>query len=232
MILYGCGMTEIEPAAILKVAGLRFAWPDEPAPVLCGSFSVGAGVTQLFGDTGSGKSTLLRVIAGALPGTGELAIDGVSAAEQPARYRQKLFFCDPATDRFDQVTGRDCTATLSDGDSNFDRSTWQRVVDRFSLAQHIDKPMYMLSTGTRRKVWLAAALASGRPLVLLDEPKGGLDLGSLRCLWATLAEQSSRAGRAVLVASSERIDSIPLAGVVELPLVSHEDASLKRRCQP
>ena len=82
----------------------------------------------------------------------------------------------------------------------------------------------MLSTGTRRKVWLAAALASGRALVLLDEPTGGLDAGSRECLWQALREVAQRAtdrpeaATIVIVASAERIDQVPLAATFEMPL--------------
>jgi len=78
--------------------------------------------------------------------------------------------------------------------------------------------MYMLSTGSKRKVWLAAALASGRALTLLDEPAGALDGASVRFLWRSLAELAERPDRAIVVASAERIDSVPLVGLMELPL--------------
>ena len=56
------------------------------------------------------------------------------------------------------------------------------------------------------------------PLTLLDEPTGGLDAGSTRCLWRTLAEVAQEGGRAVIVASGECIDGVPLAATITLPL--------------
>ena len=78
--------------------------------------------------------------------------------------------------------------------------------------------MYMLSTGSKRKVWLAAALAGGRALTLFDEPTGGLDAASIACLWRALGGIAQRADRAVVIASAERIDRVPLAATIELPL--------------
>ena len=86
------------------------------------------------------------------------------------------------------------------------------------MTPHIDKPMYMLSTGSKRKVWLASALASGRALTLLDEPTSALDAGSVRCLWRVLGERVNTGERAIVIASAERIDQVPLAGTIELPL--------------
>lgn len=202
---------------LLQTENLQFAYPGEP-PLLRGwSAGIGPGVTQLFGDTGSGKSTLLRIIAGVLKATGRLTLDGVDLDTAREAYLGNVFYVDPATDRFDDITGHACTETLRAGDAGFDATRWQALIDTFNLAEHIAKPMYMLSTGSKRKVWLAAALASGRQLILLDEPTGGLDGPSVRALWASLGAFAASADRAVVVASSERIERVPLAAVIALP---------------
>ena len=214
-------MNSPNPLPILQLDGVGFAYPGQPALASGWNASVGEGVTLLHGDTGSGKSTLLRVIAGTLPASGTLALAGASLAAAPSAYRRQVFFCDPATEAFDQVTARDCTAMLGEGDGAFDAALWQTLVEGFSLTAHIDKPMYMLSTGSKRKVWLAAALSSGRPLVLLDEPEGALDARSIGCLWKTIASRAARPGHAIVIASSARLGHVPqvrLAGCIELPL--------------
>ena len=204
---------------LLQIDALRFAYPDQPALVSNWNASVGAGVTLLYGDTGSGKSALLQVIAGALPASaGRLTVAGTSIDAAPEAYRRQVFFVDPVTDRFDQLSARECTASLVEGDAGFDEAKWQAIADGFSLAPHLDKKMFMLSTGSKRKVWMAAGLASGRPLVLLDEPTAGLDMPSTRCLWATLSGFAAQARQAVIVASAARIDTVPLAATIELPL--------------
>jgi ABC-2 type transport system ATP-binding protein len=177
-------------------------------------------VTQLHGDTGSGKSTLLRVLAGALPATGgRLTLAGASLPGAAEAYRRQVFFVDPSTDAFDAMGVEECAASLRRADVPFDAARWQALVDGFALAPHLAKKMFMLSTGSKRKVWLAAALASSRPLTLLDEPTAGLDAGSTHCLWRTLAEMAQESDRAVIVASGERIGDMPLAGTITLPLV-------------
>jgi ABC-2 type transport system ATP-binding protein len=201
---------------------VSFAYPGEPALIREWSASIGSGITLAHGDTGSGKSTLLRVIAGQLPFGGTLALAGVRLDVDPQTYRRHLFFhepdADPASDKSDQITARETGPRLNDGDARFDSARWEQLVAGFALTPHFDKPMYMLSTGSRRKLWLAAALASGRPLILLDEPTGGLDAPSTRCLWAALTETAARGDQAVIVASAGRIDQVPLAQTFELPL--------------
>ena len=203
---------------LLDLHDLGFAYPGQ-APLVSGwTTRIGAGVTLLHGDTASGKSTLLRVLAGALPATGRLTLAGARLDTEPDTYRRNVFLCEPATDAFDPITARACTASLRAFDAAFDATAWQALVEGFALVPHLDKPLYMLSTGSKRKVWLAAALASGRALTLLDEPTGGLDAASIRCLWNALARLADRADRAVIIASAERIERVPLAATIELPL--------------
>jgi ABC-type multidrug transport system ATPase subunit len=208
---------------ILQIRDLRFAYPQE-APVVSGwSASIGAGTTLLHGDTGSGKSTLLRVLAGSVAADeGRLTLYGVDLQDDPAAYRRNVFFCEPSTDAFDQVDAHACTAQLRGDDAHFDEALWQSLVEGFGLVPHLHKPMYMLSTGSKRKVWLAAALALQRPLTLLDEPAGALDGGSVRCLWQTLASLASRHDRAIVVASSDAALRVPLVATISLPLQAAE----------
>jgi len=203
---------------LFQLQALTFAYPGQPAIAAGWSASIGPGVTLLHGDTGTGKSALLQVIAGMLPATGRLTVAGVRLDASPEAYRRNVFFVEPTTDRFDPVTARDCTASLAEGDAGFDKDRWQALAEGFALAPHLDKKMFMLSTGSKRKVWMAAGLASGRPLVLLDEPTAGLDGPSTRCLWATLAGFAERSGQAVVVASSAPVDAVPLAQTIGLPL--------------
>ena len=202
--------------SILLIESLNFAYPDQSPLVTDWSAAISPGITLLYGDTGSGKSTLVRVMAGALPASGHLTLAGARLAGDRATYQRNVFFCDPATDAFDQLTARACTDLLIGGDARFSPARWQTLVDGFALAPHLDKPMYMLSTGSKRKVGLAAALASGRPMTLLDEPTGALDAASTRCLWRTLTDIAAQADRAIVIASSERIDQVPLMDTIEL----------------
>ena len=203
---------------ILEIENLSFAYPDQPALASGWSTSLGTGLTLLYGDTGSGKSTLLRLLAGTLPVSGRLKLVGSDLADEPETYGRQVFFVDPATDVFDQVTARACLASLAAANPPIDEASLHALIEGFALAPHLDKPMYMLSTGSKRKVWLAAALVSRRPLILLDEPTGGLDAASLRCLWRAVAELAKRADCAIVLASTERIDRVPLAACIELPL--------------
>ncbi|MBS0451394.1 MAG: ATP-binding cassette domain-containing protein [Proteobacteria bacterium] len=207
-------------ASILDVDDLSFAYPGQPPIASKWSAGIAAGVTLLFGDEGSGKSTVLRMLAARQPAAGRLTLAGARLDAEPDTYRRKVFFVDSETDAFDALTPVECMSALADGDAHFSQESWQALVDGFALAPHLGKRMYMLSTGSRRKVWLAAALASGRALTLLDEPTAALDNASIRFLWRALAEIAEHRTRAIVIASATRIDAIPLSGSLELPLRS------------
>ena len=212
-------MTTATASVILELRGVSVAYPGQPPIAADWSVAIGAGVSLLHGDTGTGKSTLLRVMAGEQnANAGHLTLAGTRLADDPGAYRQCLFFGDPATDAYEQISARACTAALSAGDANFDEPAWRELTEGFALAPHLDKPMYMLSTGSKRKVWLAAALASGRALTLLDEPAGALDAASIRCLLRALARLAGRSDRAIVVATADRLEAVALAATIELPL--------------
>ena len=86
--------------------------------------------------------------------------------------------------------------------------------------QHIARECTALmsagDTGFSETRW--QGMASGRALVLLDEPTGGLDSPSIGCLWGELTRAAGSAERAIVIARSERLDRVPLVGSIELPL--------------
>lgn len=205
------------PATILQVRDLRFAYPDQSPIVDAWSTCIDAGITLLHGDTGSGKSTLLRVLAGTEPATGALTLCGHRLDAQPVAYRSAVFWQRPDDDSHQSLTPREHAAAVAHGTS-FDEAAWQRHAEGFGLGPHLHKSLFMLSTGSRRKSLLAAALASGRALTLLDEPAAALDAASIAYLMRALVESSAPHGRAIVVASSDAMTDVPLVGTLTLPL--------------
>ena len=78
------------------------------------------------------------------------------------------------------------------------------------------KPLYMLSAGSRRKVWLSAAFASGAALVLIDQPFAALDGPSIRLLREVLQDFSEQSARACVIADYEAPEGVALASTLDL----------------
>ena len=218
------------PQPVLQVHDLHFAYPGVTALIRGWSHTVPAGVTWLRGDTGSGKTSLLAVLAGTQAVTGSLSLAGIDLATDAAGYRRSVFWRNPTDAAFDALTPPQVIAALQADYPLFDPAACQRLLQAFALAPHLTKPLYALSTGTRRKVWLAAALSAGAALTLLDEPTAGLDAPSTVALMQALAAVSRKPSRnpscnpghharqAVLVASGTPLQGVPLAGLIDLPL--------------
>jgi ABC-type multidrug transport system ATPase subunit len=206
----------MKAAAVLDVQGLTFHYPQRELFYNL-SLHVMPGVTLARGGDGRGKSTLLRLMAGDIKAqSGALAIRGVSLAAQPQAYLAQVFWTDPRTSRFDQITALAYFRDLRSRYPQWDETLLAELSAGLSLAPHVDKPLYMLSTGSKRKVWLAAAFASGAALTLLDEPFAALDKASIVFLRSLLKAQTMNPARAWVVASYEAPDDVPLVDVIDL----------------
>lgn len=202
---------------VLRVEALRFAWPSQP-PLFDGfSLALGPGVHLLRGEDGCGKSTALTLLAGERAGqSGTLRVAGVSLQQDPAAYRQAVFWIAPDTADFDAVNASAAWTTLGARYPSFNAALLAELADAFGLAEHAHKPLYMLSTGSKRKVWLCAAFAAGAPLTLIDQPFAALDAPSIRLLRELLAEASEHPSRAWLLADHEAPTGVSLGQVVDL----------------
>jgi ABC-type multidrug transport system ATPase subunit len=193
-------------------------WAPAGAPVLdLPALQIPPGVSWVGGGEGRGKSSLLRCLAGdlALPGS-SLQIGTAVLATAPAAYRAQVFWMDPRTSAHDPVRGVDFLARTAAHYPAWDAALLAELSEALDLTPHLEKPLYMLSTGSKRKVWLVAALASGAALTLLDEPFAAVDKTSIRCVLEFLQEAATHTSRAWVVADYEAPAGVPLALTVDL----------------
>ena len=131
-------------------------------------------VTGIVGPNGAGKTTLVKMIVGlSHPTSGEIRVDD-TVVNGDERYRARIGYM-PQIARFpDNLTASELFAMLRDlrGDSG---DLDEEMLKRFQLAPHLDKPLRVLSGGTRQKVNACLALLFRPSLLLLDEPTAGLD---------------------------------------------------------
>ena len=177
-----------------------------------------AGVTLVQGDEQTGKTTLLRILAGDIaPTSGWVEIKGCRSDEHAQAFAQAVFRTEPLTTALDQTSPAVWFDTLLERYPLFNKPLLADLVESFDLNTHIHKPLYMLSAGSRRKVWLSAAFASGAALTLIDQPFAALDGPSMRLLREVLQDFSQQTARACLLADYEPPGDISLASTIEMP---------------
>jgi Cu-processing system ATP-binding protein len=155
-------------------------------------------VVGLVGPNGAGKTTLIKLLLGlAHPTCGDILVDGVSIRQGDA-YRDRIGYM-PQSARFpDNLTAAELFRMMCALRGREVRD--DGLVGRLGLADHLDKPLRVLSGGTRQKVNAALALLFRPDVLVLDEPTAGLDPLSS----ATLKDEiltRSEAGATVLVTS-------------------------------
>lgn len=201
---------------MLRVLKLCFAYPDR-ALFTGWSATISPGLTLVRGGDGCGKSSLLRLLAGQLPpDAGELQLQDVSLRDAPHRYRAKVFFTEPRSQAFDQLTPVQYFESQRSAYPAFDDELLDRLVDGFALDEQMGKQLFMLSTGSKRKVLLAAAFASGAALTLLDMPFAALDKASIGFVMELLEEASTHSQRAWVVADYAAPAGLRLVSVIDL----------------
>lgn len=176
--------------------------PDSHAVVHNLSFAWSAGLHAVWGDEGTGKTSLLRLLAGDLPPMGG---EVVRAAD--------VFWLDLRGPEHDETTVQACWDTLRHAYPRWDDALLETLTDTLAMRPHLHKKLNMLSTGSRRKVLLLAALAAGARVTLLDQVFVSLDavsIGHVQDALAQAAEQARHEDRAWIVADYDWPASWPL----------------------
>jgi len=158
-------------------------------------------VTGIVGPNGAGKTTFIKILLGLTrPDSGVVAFDGqpigadvhyrsrIGYMPQIARYPENLRVGE-LFDLVRDVRGADPAHPIDD-----------ELIERFALRELFDRPLRVLSGGTRQKVNAALAFAFHPDLLILDEPTAGLDpVASATLKDKILAERQD--GRTVIVTS-------------------------------
>jgi iron complex transport system ATP-binding protein len=139
----------------------------------------------LIGPNGAGKSSLLKAVAGVVPSSGDVLVDGASMSLRSRSRRAALVAYVPQdplmpadmTGYEYALLGRAPYVGYFGSESRHDRAMVADVLDRLELGPFADRRLAHLSGGERQRLVIARALATEAPILLLDEPTSALDIG-------------------------------------------------------
>jgi len=163
----------------------------------------------IFGPNGAGKSTLLKLLAGILaPSRGDIFIGEKSISRYSKKELATRVAYLPQFDEFNLpllvkdilLSGRYPYGSFFKKYSSRDYEIFEKTVERFALADYIDRNIQTLSGGERKKVLLASAFIQDVPLILLDEPLNFLDPASALQVIKILKEMHEQ-GKTILLVS-------------------------------
>jgi ABC-type multidrug transport system ATPase subunit len=201
---------------ILQANSLTFRFPQQQ---IFNDFStsLAAGITYVIGGESTGKSTLLRLFAGDLTTqAGQIAINHIQQTNDLEDFRKNVFWIDPRTTTHDQLSPNTYFDLQRSFYPSFDDALLVDLVQELSLTEHVSKAIYMLSAGSKRKVWLAAAFASGALVTLLDEPFAALDKASIGFLLTQLEKSAQNSQRAWVIADYQVPENLSISQTIDL----------------
>jgi ABC-type transport system involved in cytochrome c biogenesis ATPase subunit len=145
---------------------------------IAGLLPLTPGLVAVTGDERTGKTTLLRRL-GALP---------------------SALWLDLSLPGQDDHTPQQVWDSLRPQCANWNAPLQHDLAEALDLLPHLGKALFMLSTGSRRKVALVGLLASGATVTCLDQPFAALDAASARVVREFLADVADDPARTWVVA--------------------------------
>jgi len=187
---------------VIELSQVSYSYPDGTSALDSVTFSVRPGeVLSLAGATGSGKSTLIRHLNGLLrPSLGMVRIEGHDARRlrvaQLSR-RVGVAFQEPDHQLY-KTSVREEIACAAAGPGRL-----ELVMEWLGLKAVAGRHPHDLGYARRKLVAIAAVVAMGTPIVVLDEPAVGQDRRGIEVL-VSLFGHLREEGRTVLFAGHRR----------------------------
>ena len=157
----------------------------------------------LLGANGSGKTTLMKTWCGALcPVSGHVSVYGSCPMDRKADFLASTVYM-PDEISFPPLSVAAFEKTYGRFWPKFSHKEFADYLNtlNFSFDMRIDR----LSTGNRKKLFIAFALACNPSLLLMDEPTNGLDIESKKTFRQILASFDTT-GRIVVISTHQVAD--------------------------
>ncbi|OGO15132.1 MAG: ABC transporter [Chloroflexi bacterium RBG_16_48_8] len=190
--------------SVIQVQNFRKTYGDFVAVDDIG-FNVKQGeIFGLLGPNGAGKTTTLESLEGLrIPDGGSLQIMGVDPTRESSKLRNMIGVQLqtsglPESIRVDEAMKFFC--------AYHEVAPQYDLLNRLGLGDRMRAQYYQLSTGQKRRLALALAIAHNPPVLILDEPTAGLDVPSRVELHKIIRELKG-SGTTILIATHDMAEA-------------------------
>lgn len=206
------------------------------------SFDVRPGeIVGIAGVSGNGQPQLVSAVTGLEASTGEITIAGRDVSRLSIADRRAIGMSYVPEDR--HLTGTAPAASIAENiafgmhrsaaasNRGFLRKEAMRarartLIEKFKVkAASEEVPVGSLSGGNMQKVVMAREIEHGAPLIIIEEPTRGVDVGAIEFIHKTLIAERDR-GRAILVVSSDLTELLALSDRILVMFEGRIDATL------
>jgi len=200
---------------VILVKEFRKVYGDSPA-VDGISFEVQRGeIFGLLGPNGAGKTTTLESLEGLRqPTSGSLSILGIDPTRQSNRLQNLIGVQLQSSGLPGYMTSKEAMEFFC---AYHKVTTRPDLLIRLGLGEKLNSQFSTLSTGLQRRLSLALAVAHEPPVVLLDEPTAGLDVGSRVELHQVMRELQAK-GTTIILATHDMAEAEKMADRVAILL--------------
>lgn len=161
------------------------------------------GIYGIFGRNGSGKSTLLKLLCGLLtPWGGQVQVLGQVPRQRAADFLASTYIV-PEEFHLPDLSPDQLADTQGVFYPRFSKALFGEYLAELEVPTA--SRFEAMSLGQKKKAAIAFALATGTPLLLMDEPTNGLDIVG-RGQFRRLMQRPEHAGRTVLISTHQAHD--------------------------
>jgi len=158
-------------------------------------------ICGVLGPNGAGKTTLVSVICGLLrPDSGSIRVGPHDALRNSNQARQLIGLAPQETGIYPSLSVRDNLRFAGQLVGLWGKALGGRiaeVAEAFEMDDKLDRQAHGMSGGEQRRLHTAMAILHRPPLLLLDEPTTGVDVGSRVRLLGTIKALAAEWGSAV-----------------------------------
>ncbi len=151
----------------------------------------------IVGPNGAGKSTFVKCLIDQTSYTGKIKISN-SLTYVPEKIHLPLY-----------ITGFEFLKTILLVKQSYHEKEMQKLIYRFNLESHLNKPLKSLSYGTKQKLLIIQALLENVDIYLFDEPTNGLDEKSIEIFKEELKIKKSE-NKTIFIISHDKYSFVSL----------------------